>query len=687
MNEFSFSREEIESVAQDLGLPSNAFGGSDSERMKIINCWESRHVQACPGSGKTTVLLAKLLLLSRRMPFKDGRGVCVLTHTNVAIDEIRSQLGCKADILFQHPNFFGTIQSFVDRFLAIPSFKSQYHAELRGVDNSLQLQLMENVRWGILEQEPFRSIEYKKAIQEYFEANKERFPGLHFCEDADTGKWYLSNNIDGPKITINKPRKSKTGKDYSENIKQKIYDYLFSVKKTLHERHGVISYDDAYFYAGLYLKRYRVLSLSFSHRFKYVFVDEMQDTQKHQMDIIEKLFGEATIKQFYGDLDQAIFYSTEGGASAWQPMDSLQITGSKRFGTSIAGVAFNFSQHIARLDGNEKVESLEPHILLFKDHGKVLEKFASLIREYNLDKETWGKRNKMKPEFNAVGFVGKRDIAKKDKTPKVSIGTYNENFKKVNASSKKHFDSFISYFQPLPTDFIKDKGVSPYYDAIWRGLVHLLDNGKAVNPDTSRHFTKAAYEDFLRRNHEEDLNFINRNIAKWILEIHTEKKTAFQIREEVLTLFKEKLQTKQAFFPGCYNRNFVKRDDIEGANCVGYKGNIFEDKSSGISIQLGTIHYVKGKTHMATLLLATENDGPKDEANHFFETMCGNLFCGSRYRQPKSYTNIEKRLKTTYVALTRPTKLLCVALPVDKANCSTKCAEENTCKWKIINVD
>ena len=71
---------------------------------------------ACPGSGKTTTLLAKIVILANRMPFADGRGICVLTHTNVAIDEIKARLGEKANVLFTYPNFFGTFQTFVHKF-------------------------------------------------------------------------------------------------------------------------------------------------------------------------------------------------------------------------------------------------------------------------------------------------------------------------------------------------------------------------------------------------------------------------------------------------------------------------------------------------------------------------------------------------------------------------------------------
>ena len=54
------------------------------------------------------------------MPLENNRGICVLTHTNVAIDKIKLEAETYASKLFSYPNHFGTIQSFVDKYLAIP---------------------------------------------------------------------------------------------------------------------------------------------------------------------------------------------------------------------------------------------------------------------------------------------------------------------------------------------------------------------------------------------------------------------------------------------------------------------------------------------------------------------------------------------------------------------------------------
>lgn len=120
--------------AEKLLLPAGQ--SFDDERRAFIRCMESRDVIACPGSGKTTALLAKILILAKKMPFEDDRGICVLTHTNVAIDEITQQADhIAADTLFRYPNFFGTIQGFVDQFLAMPGYRSEFQKPIVAIDN------------------------------------------------------------------------------------------------------------------------------------------------------------------------------------------------------------------------------------------------------------------------------------------------------------------------------------------------------------------------------------------------------------------------------------------------------------------------------------------------------------------------------------------------------------------------
>lgn len=101
--------------SEQLFIKGNTF---DPERLDFINNLDTCDLLAVPGSGKTTALMAKLYCLSKHLPFEDGSGILVLAHTNAAVDEIEKKLKPHCPRLFEYPNFVGTIQGFVNKFLA-----------------------------------------------------------------------------------------------------------------------------------------------------------------------------------------------------------------------------------------------------------------------------------------------------------------------------------------------------------------------------------------------------------------------------------------------------------------------------------------------------------------------------------------------------------------------------------------
>src|SRR3954465_1588010 len=113
-------------IAYAESILFNRIGVFDDERKNYIRELNTCDLQAVPGSGKTTVLLAKLLIIERRLPFHDHRSVLVISHTNAAIDEIKEKIGKHCPKLFSPPNFVGTIQAFVDKFLATPFYVHQF---------------------------------------------------------------------------------------------------------------------------------------------------------------------------------------------------------------------------------------------------------------------------------------------------------------------------------------------------------------------------------------------------------------------------------------------------------------------------------------------------------------------------------------------------------------------------------
>ena len=128
----------INIIEEDILKVEEKFGVSFDEKSKeFIKCLESKDIQACPGAGKTTSLVAKLEILSNCMPFVDNTGILVLTHTNIAVDEIKKKLGANAQKILGYPNHVGTFQSFVNKYLAIPMYIKLLHKKPERIDSDI----------------------------------------------------------------------------------------------------------------------------------------------------------------------------------------------------------------------------------------------------------------------------------------------------------------------------------------------------------------------------------------------------------------------------------------------------------------------------------------------------------------------------------------------------------------------
>lgn len=132
--------EDIAWAVSILGLPDDAFSaekdGGARERI-LKSTGETLDVSACPGSGKTTLLVAKLAILARNWPYR-RQGMCVLSHTNVAKEEIEKRLGGTevGQALLSYPHYVGTIHGFVNEFMALPWLRSKGYP-IKAVDDDL----------------------------------------------------------------------------------------------------------------------------------------------------------------------------------------------------------------------------------------------------------------------------------------------------------------------------------------------------------------------------------------------------------------------------------------------------------------------------------------------------------------------------------------------------------------------
>ena len=69
------SPEDIQTVSQFMG--KDFF---DPERTAILRTLDPCDIQACPGSGKTTAVVAKLVILEEKLTRNKPRYLCFITH-------------------------------------------------------------------------------------------------------------------------------------------------------------------------------------------------------------------------------------------------------------------------------------------------------------------------------------------------------------------------------------------------------------------------------------------------------------------------------------------------------------------------------------------------------------------------------------------------------------------------------
>ena len=353
-----------------LLLPKNCHFADDARA--VINCWDDANVLACPGSGKTTVLLAKLKILADRMPLAGGRGICILSHTNVAVDEIKKRLKGDSEKILSYPNFAGTIQSFVDTFVVFPFWRSFVKVSLRVVSSSeyayRSWQLMQN---------GYQYSSLKGFVSRHCGVNTANETPIKVIEK-------LSLDNDGSLLISGKKQ---AGAD-SKSAQQ-----LKSLNTYLHKNEGLMTYENAFRCASNILKKqgdsFRTLV---SKRFKYVFIDEYQDCSNLQCSVLKDLFGGTdAVVQRIGDMDQAIYNSIyDSTNSSWDvSRDCLEISETNRFGNEIASVLSSLRTGHKTIVSARGFFRIKPVLFVYSSGAetKVVDAFVEEIRQTKLAKD------------------------------------------------------------------------------------------------------------------------------------------------------------------------------------------------------------------------------------------------------------------------------------------------------------
>ncbi len=633
MVEWEISDQDIEST-EKLLLPEGAHFPEDARN--VIRCWHSADVAACPGSGKTTVLLAKLKLMVDRMPLENGAGICVLSHTNVAVDEIRKRLSGYADKLLSYPNYIGTIQSFVDKFVTMPYLRNIAGRNVQAIDNLTYAQHMLN---RMQNSAKYKSLD--STIRNNFETGgqfTERLEHIQALYVRDDGA-----------LCVGKQKRALAGAD---KLSVKQYKALIT---DLLKYEGIMRYQDAYSYAKTAVDALTgTFTELFSLRFQYVFIDEYQDCDSIQRQALAAIFDstKCTVIKI-GDADQAIYNSSEDKTPDWVPQDGfLPILTSCRYSQEIADVICKLkkdSKNIVTCSGKTGVK---PVLLIFdpKKIDRVISGFIHALETHGLyDSEG---------VYKAIGAVRNKDSSG------LKIGSYWSEF---DSSAKKQGE--YNYWV-LVDDIITSLLEGKLYRAeriVRKLLCRIFHYAKVIHPISGKEYSV----DTIKRLLDDEYREIYR---QWIYEMsrmqNIERDTIdCLMRQKINELMKVKNLHADDIFD-CLPEYFLDKVAVVKNS----KKNIFIDPIRGCRIEFDTIHGVKGETHDATLYLETDRQGATDLNRILPYYGVGKLGDSNLFDYSR---------KLAYVGMSRPKKLLCVAM-------QTKTYEKSkgafTDHWEIIDL-
>lgn len=677
--EISITEDDIR-FAEKILLPEGKM--FDEERKAFICNLETIDLQAVPGSGKTTALLAKLIILERKLPFQDGSGILVLSHTNAAIDEIKHKIQKHCPKLFSYPNFIGTIQSFVDEFLAIPFYVNKFKSKPTRIDNEIYDEAVS--KYLRLNLGGFTNQEQKNA--RYFLIGNDYQYSFRLNYEED--RLEVKNSLNGNELQISKPRRGKKWEDFSDVEKERIREWLIKFKYTIMKKEGALHFDDAYFLANLYLSKKPKIKNILQKRFPYIFVDEMQDMDTHQYNLLEKIFydeGNSISKiQRIGDKNQAIYNSVKVD-EVWEDREKvLKLSGSQRLSDPIANVVKKFA-----LYNNPDFDivglnecSLKPHILLFENTtiNNIIPCFAKLVKGF---KES-GHLTYTSKDVKIICWntEWKEDVASRQEESKLRLEDYYNDFKKEKGKSKQDYDCLKSYL----LYYEKNKNsLEPIRKNILNAFLKVLRLERIDTVD-DKYFTKKKLFDFIKEKGISQYDLFTLNIYNWSIDIIKGKVNDVwnELRDYLPYFFEMFSKNPLSLSLSFINNDVVVSSHLNNNEPQNSTQNYYQEDD--IEIEITSVHAVKGQTHSATLYLESYyyQDGRGENAKSYESQRLTEQFLDNSIDIDKIGDRVKQSAKMAYVGFSRPKNLLCIA--IHKGRFDTLLSTINKDKWEIINV-
>ncbi len=245
-----------------------------AKQQMIVEATGNCVVNACPGSGKTFSVAARIAYLMKNKAFHH-QGIAAISFTNTAWNEIEKKLKeeFQINVPLRYPHFLGTIDSFLNKYVFLP-----YGHLLMGCNNR-PIQVGEpHQAWTVRK--------FERDYDFYFDKVSYNINGELIKLIPDQGFKFKWNNGDGSQSK------------HVENLKKSKAHYI---------KRGYANQTDSNFISMHTLRRFPAIAKNIANRFPYLIIDESQDTTDVQMEIINLLSQHTKEIMLIGDPDQAIF--------------------------------------------------------------------------------------------------------------------------------------------------------------------------------------------------------------------------------------------------------------------------------------------------------------------------------------------------------------------------------------------
>ena len=627
----ALTEERLRELAGDLAL-------DEPGQLDFLLALHSLDVQAAPGSGKTTLAALKLCAIARGW-LPSHQGVCVLSHTNVAKDQIRQRLeqDSYGRALLRPPHFIGTIQSFVDTFLALP------YARGRGFP----------VRF--IDDETYAA----EALQRFDNWSRYSVLRAYLARRQNGRELVVSGTFvfDGGEMVI-RPASA----DFPSGPTSKSHLQYLTLKKEMADD-GYYRFLDMYAFARHLLSDHPDISPAVAARFRWIMIDEMQDTSAEQQHLIDALFRrDDVVVQRIGDENQRIFGDD---ADTGFPSNALELPVSRRFGSRISEVVSALTmrrpqQVVGRTGGGEGHRM----VIVFNEASatEVLPRFAREAEQILPAGTREGPLVAVAArtgESQARGFPRTMHSYLGDKPPTLTTG---------RRSLAQTLVEVVRTAQTAASTGRQNEAVT----LIWGGLAELAD-GLGVEAPTGR-LTATKLRRLIRADQSSEQEA--RHLARHLLEeACTDSEAEWQQvvrRLSDWSLLKGQEPTARA---AAYCTYVASEVATEVAAEVGADA----EKSEAGGLRLGTIHSVKGETHSGTLLLeCLDKTGKRYDVLEALKLITGQAAMGDL---PDSAI---AACQLAFVALSRPRSLL--ALAVLDEHVQPYLDDLVTADWVVVDV-